>query len=188
MTNLDPSKVPGGNELINAKDFLTKVGLEEKMRVGDLGCGARGYFATQAAKMVGNKGIVYAVDVVKNVLTSVLSQAHILGIYNIKTIWSNLEKYGATKILPNSLNVALLINVLFQTKEDETVIKEAIRLLKLDGKLVVCDWKRTGALFGPPVELRVDFARIKQIGAALGLKLEKEFAAGPYHWAMVFKK
>ncbi|MCX6740892.1 MAG: methyltransferase domain-containing protein [Candidatus Parcubacteria bacterium] len=188
MTNLDPTKVPGGNELINAKDLLAKAGLEEGMRVGDLGCGARGHFATQAAKMVGNKGIVYAVDVVKNVLTSVLSYAHILGIYNITAVWSNLEKYGATKIRPSSLDMALLVNVLFQTTDDATVLKESVRLLKTSGKLVICDWKRTGAPFGPAVELRVDFEAMKQLAAGLGLKLEKEFAAGPYHWALVFKK
>ena len=188
MTNFDPTKVPGGNELINAKDLLNKIGIEENMRMGDLGCGARGYFATQAAKMVGHKGIVYAVDVVKNVLTSVISYAHILGIYNITCVLSNLEKYGATKIRPGSLDVALLINVLFQTKDDATVLKESVRLLKSGGKLAICDWKRTGAPFGPAVELRVDFEAMKQLAAGLGLKLEKELEAGPYHWAMVFKK
>jgi ubiquinone/menaquinone biosynthesis C-methylase UbiE len=188
MTNFDPTKVPGGNELINAKEFLRKVGVEEKMKVGDLGCGARGHFALQAAKIVGNKGMVYVVDIMKTALDSVISHARILGIYNIKTVWSNLEQYGATKIPAGSLDFSLLINVLFQTKDDVTVIKEAIRLLKPSGKLVICDWKRTGAPFGPQVEVRVKFDNLTQVILNAGLKLEKEFEAGPYHQAMVFKK
>ncbi|MDD2646895.1 MAG: methyltransferase domain-containing protein [Patescibacteria group bacterium] len=188
MENLDPTKVPGGNELINAKDFLRKVGIEERMKVGDLGCGARGYFSLQAAKMVGSKGIVYAVDVMKRALDSVIGHARILGIYNIKTVWSNLEQYGATKIPAGSLDVSMLINVLFQTQDDVTVIKEAVRLLKSGGKLVICDWKRTGAPFGPIPEMRVKFDNLTQVILNAGLKLEKEFEAGPYHLAMVFKK
>jgi ubiquinone/menaquinone biosynthesis C-methylase UbiE len=185
---LTPSKVPGGNELINAKEFLAKIGLEEGMVVGDLGCGARGYFSLQAAKMVGSRGLVYAVDILQSALKGVESSAKLLGINNIKTVWSDLEIYGATKIPEKSLDIALLINILFQTKEDEKIIKEAIRLIKPNGKLVICDWKRTGAPFGPLVEDRVDPEELKKIVSDLGLKLEKEFEAGPYHFALVFKK
>ena len=56
-------KIPGGKKLIDTKQLLEKIGLEEKMRVADLGCGRRGYFSLQAAKIVGNKGLVIAVDV-----------------------------------------------------------------------------------------------------------------------------
>ena len=110
---LMPSKIPGGNELINAKEFLTKVGIEEEMTVADLGCGARGYFSLQAARMVGSRGMVYAVDILPAALKGVEVNAKLLGINNIKTVWSDLEIYEATKIPAESLDFALLINILF---------------------------------------------------------------------------
>jgi ubiquinone/menaquinone biosynthesis C-methylase UbiE len=183
-----PIKVPGGNELLDAKKVLEIAGLSEGARVADLGCGARGYFSLQAAKLVGTKGVVYAVDILKSALNGVESNARLHGLSNIRTLWSDLEKFGATKLPENYLDFALLINILFQTVDDETVIKEAVRLLKRGGKLLVVDWKKTGAPFGPPIQDRSSPEEIKQIVNRLGLKLEKEFEAGPYHYGLVFIK
>ncbi len=188
MAPLHPIKVPGGNELIDAKKVLETAGIIEGLRVADLGCGARGYFTLQAAKMVGTKGVVYAIDIVKSALGAIESAVRLHGLFNIRTIWSDLEKYGATKLPANYLDFALLMNILFQTKDDETVIKEAVRLLKKEGKLLVVDWKKTGAPFGPPVADRASSEEIKKITGGFGLKLEKEFEAGPYHYAFLFKK
>lgn len=185
---LRPSKIPGGNELINPHKLLTEAGITEGMRVGDFGCGRRGYFSLQAARLVAPRGLVYAVDILKSALEGVESNARLLGINNIKTVWSDLEKYGATKIPAESLDFAMLNNVLFQTQEDKVVVKEAVRLLKPGGKLLICDWKKTGAPFGPPVNDRVTPEQVKQYAESVGLKLEKEFEAGPYHFALVFRK
>ena len=185
---LHPSKVPGGNELLNAKEVLEKAGITEGMKVGDLGCGSRGYFSLQAAKIVGKPGLVYAVDILKSNLQSVENEAKILGLSNVKTVWTDLEIYGATKIPASSLDFALLINVLFQTKDHQTIIKEAARLLKKDGKILVVDWKRTGAPFGPRIEERVSPEKIEEYAKLAGLVKELKFEAGPYHYGLVFKK
>jgi len=181
-------KVPGGNELIDAKKILESADIAEGMRVADLGCGARGYFTLQAAKMVGTKGIVYAVDILKSALSAVESNARLHGLPNIRTVWSDLEKYGATKLPEQYIDLALLMNILFQVKDRETVLKEAIRLIKPSGKLLIADWKKTGAPFGPPVEERCSPEEVKRIVGGLGLKLLKEFEAGPYHYALLFAK
>ena len=63
------TKVPGGNELINSEWLLKeKAGLSFGMKVGDFGCGGGGYFALQAARLVGDHGQVFAVDILKSVL------------------------------------------------------------------------------------------------------------------------
>ncbi len=185
---IHPMKVPGGNELIDAKSLLEKTDLKEGWRVADFGCGARGHFTLQAAKMVGTKGVVYAIDVLKSALNGVESNARLHGLFNIRTLWSDLEILGATKLPENYLDLALLINILFQVKDRQTVIKEAIRLVKKQGKLLIVDWKETSAPFGPLVKDRISAQKVKQIGAELGLKLEKEFEAGSYHYALLFER
>ena len=82
----------------------------------------------------------------------------------------------------------MIINVLFQVKEKDIVLKEAWRMLKREGKLLVIDWKKTGAPFGPPVEMRVSKERVKKIAESLNLILLEEFEAGNYHYGLIFKK
>lgn len=181
-------KIPGGKELIDARVLLEKLGIAEKMIVADLGCGRRGYFTLQAAKLIGPDGLVYAVDVVKSALENVNSMANLFGIPNIKTIWADLERPGTTKISSESVDLAMINNVFFQTKKDDLIIQEAVRILKKKGKLLITDWKKTQAPFGPPVQNRVSPEQIKTVAQGFNLKLERELEAGPYHYALIFVK
>jgi ubiquinone/menaquinone biosynthesis C-methylase UbiE len=178
----------GGNELLNPEKLYQHVGLTQGMKVADLGCGGSGRFTITAAKLVGRKGKVYAVDILKSVLKEMARKARLEGVSNVKTVWANLEIYGATKIKTNELDVAFLINILFQSKEHENIIKESVRMLKSGGKLLVVDWKQTGAPFGPPVVDRVKPDKIKKIAKSIGLKKIDEFEAGDYHYGLVFQK
>lgn len=183
------TKVPGGSELLDPKIILEKVGLEEGMTVADLGCGGMGYFSLQAAYLVGEKGLVFAVDILPFVLENVKERAKARGLDKIiKTVQSNLEIFGATKIRNESLDFALLINIFFQTKRHKNMIREAVRMLKPKGKLVVVDWKKTGAPFGPPVGDRVNPQKIEKLALQIGLKKKFAFDAGPYHYGLVFEK
>ncbi|MBU4370153.1 class I SAM-dependent methyltransferase [Patescibacteria group bacterium] len=181
-------QVPGGKELIDARLLLEKAGIAEKMIVADLGCGRRGYFTLQAAKLIGPDGLVYAVDVVKSALENVNSMANLFGIPNIKTVWANLEILRATKIPNESIDLAMINNVFFQTKRDDLIIQEAVRILKKNGKLLITDWKKTQAPFGPPIQDRIGPEQVKRNADRCNLILGKEIEAGPYHYALIFIK
>ncbi|NCN07745.1 methyltransferase domain-containing protein [Candidatus Falkowbacteria bacterium] len=176
-----------GNELIKVNVF-EKVGLAEGMNVGDLGCGNLGYFSLPAAKIVGKTGMVYAVDILKSVLQSVEHIAKQEGLDNIKTIWSNLEVVGATKVPDESLDLSMLMNMLFQSTDDAKVFLEAYRLTKPNGKLTVIDWKMISAPFGPDPAKRIKKEDAIRFGTDAGFKLIEEFEAGPYHFGLVFVK
>lgn len=158
------------------------------MIVADLGCGNPGYFTIPASQMVGDKGMVYAVDVVESVLSSVNGAAKLAGAHNIQTVWSNIENVGATKIAEGSLDVALLVNVLFQTKNHAAVIHEASRLLKTGGRLLVVDWKMTGTPLGPSAERRVPPERIRMAARDANLDETDSFDAGQFHFGLLFRK
>lgn len=176
-----------GNELLKI-DVFKKIGLEEGMIVGDLGCGNLAYYAFNSARLVGKKGMVYAVDVMKPVLNAVDNRIRQEGLENIKTVWSNLEMVGATNIAAGTLDIAFIHNVLFQSTGHEGFIKETARLLKSGGRLMVIDWKKTGAPFGPPLKDRPDPENIKTLAAKNGFNLLEEFEAGPYHFGLTFAK
>lgn len=177
----------GGNELIKV-DIFEKVGLTEGMNIGDLGCGNLGYFSVPAAKIVGKNGIVYAVDIQKPVLQSVEHIAKEEGLDNIKTIWSNLEIVGATKIPAESLDVIVLINMLFMADKDNIVFQEAHRLAKSGGTLLVIDWKSISTPFGPALSDRIKKEDVNRFAKDAGFTFSEEFEAGPYHFGLIFTK
>lgn len=183
------NKIASGNKLLDPQIILSdylQIGFGEK--VADLGCGAMGFFTIQAAKIVGENGVVYAVDVLKEVLSSVEGRARVEGFNNIKTVWTNLESYGATKIPDNSLDAAFLVNILFQTKKHLEIIREAARLLKPGGKLLIIDWKKNNTPFGPIITDRISQVFIKEAAIKLNLILDKEFEAGNFHFGLIFIK
>mgnify|MGYP003395830617 CR=1 FL=1 len=178
----------GGNALIDAGSLLDKVGLEEKMRVADLGCGSSGHFVFPAALLVGKNGIIYAVDILRTALETITKRARAENLANIKTIWSNLEIFGATKIEAGSLDIALLINTLYQSHKRAEILRESIRLIKKNGRLVIVEWKNIATPFGPPAEERVKKELVDNAARKLGLKPETEFEAGQYHYGLIYTK
>ena len=179
---------PDNLHLLDMKGILKKFDLREKMRVADLGCGASGRFVFACSPLVGSKGKVYAVDVLKEVVAAIRGRIKSEKIANIKVIWSNLEVFNATKIESSSLDLALLINTLFQSSQRSSIVREAIRLIKKGGRLIVIEWDKHALPFGPSLEKRVDSPALKQGAERLGLELIEEFRAGPYHYGMVFIK
>ena len=180
--------ITGGNILLNPNKILQKLNIEEGMKVADLGCGSSGHFVFPMSKMIGKNGIAYAVDILKPTLAHIEEMAKSEYIKNIKIIWSDLEIFNATKIESNTLDVALLVNTLFQTTKRTEVVRESIRMLKKNGKLLVVDWKITAAPFGPPKEKKINKQALKKISIRLGLNLISEFSAGQYHFGLIFKK
>jgi len=114
--------------------------------------------------------------------------AHLFGINNIKTVWGDLEIEGAIKIPNESVDLVFLNNILFQTKNHEIIFKEVIRILKKNSRLLVTEWEKTSAPFGPDPSVRVDREYVKKQAGHIGLILEKDLKAGPYHYSLVFKK
>ncbi len=181
-------KQPGGNELLNPKLLLERAGVGYGQRVADLGCGSMAYFTVQAARQVGERGQVYAVDIQREALSSVDSRVRLAGLSNVRTVWSDVEKVGAAAIPPATLDAVLLANTLFQLNDHAAALAEAARLLKAGGKLLVVDWKSIGAPFGPPTERRVSPGRIRELATAAGFTLAEEFEAGPYHFGQTYSK
>lgn len=178
----------GRSELLDAGQILSNILLlQPGQMVGDLGAGG-GMFATQAARLVGEQGQVYAVDVVKNVLSEMESKARMNGLHNIKTVWSNLEIVGATKIRESSLDSAIVVNVLHQSQKHYEIMAEGARLLKQGGRLMIIDWDENAPKFAPPDHMKVNKTKLNEFAEQLGLTLEKEFKAGNYHFGLIYIK
>ena len=181
-------KLTGGNKLLDVSQILSKIKIEEGMKVADLGCGSTGFFVFPVAKIVGKKGEVYGVDILRNALENINRRARQENINNVKTVWTDLEVFNATKIETASLDTALIINTLYLSHKRVEIMREAMRMVRTGGKVVVIEWKNVASPFGPPSEERVKEELLKEGGKKLGLKLEEEFFAGRYHYGVIFTK
>lgn len=179
--------VSGESILLDAEKILSHLKIGEGMRVGELGCGGRGHFVFPAVRLVGSKGRVYAVDILKACLIAIERQAKEEHWPQVMTVWSNLEVVGAAKIPSGDLDRATLINILFQSQKADSILKETRRLLKPKGLLLVVDWKRESSPFGPPPDRRVVPEGAIDLAEKAGFKLLEQFAAGPHHYGLIFE-
>ena len=168
--------------------ILHKIAVKENETVAELGCGYFGYFVFPVAKLLGKNGVLYAVDVLPNVLEEIKKKAHTENLPQIKTIWSNLEIFKGTNIEASSVDTALLINVLSQSEKKTEIIREAVRMLKNNGKLLIVDWRSDALLFGPKLEYRLKIEALKQAIPKLSLTIIEEFEVGSHYHAFLLKK
>jgi len=174
--------------LLNIDLILEKAKISEGFRIGDFGCGRGGHFAFLSADMVGKKGMVYAVDIMKNNLSLIAKEAKELNIHQITTVWSDIETYGSTRIEKGSLDVIFLVNILHESPKPLNIIKESLRLLKKTGRVVIVDWKKISSPIGPELSTRINKETLVSAVSKLGLSLEEEFEAGKYHFGLTFIK
>jgi len=134
---------------------------------------------------VAEEGKVYALDVLKEALESVNSRMKFEGIFNIETRRCNLE--NDSKLEDNSIDFVFLINILFQINNMDDIIREAKRVLRINGKMIVIDWKKDQPV-GPPSHMTILLESVKKLILEHNLKFEKEFLVDKYHWGMIFTK
>ena len=177
-----------GDQMINVALLLEKGQVRSGMHVADLGCGRLGHIVFPGAKIVSELGIVYAIDILKDVLETIHKRAATNNLLNVQTVWSNLEILGATSVPAHSLDVAFIINVLVHADNRHGILEEAHRLLKDKARLILVDWKKRDLPFGPPEDRCIDFVDIKKWADLHGFVLQEEFDMGPYHHGLVLFK
>lgn len=173
----------------NPHKILEDIGIfGEGSIVADFGCGA-GYFALPLAKLVGETGKIYAIDVLPSAIEIVASKAESEGLINIKTIRANLEIPQGSTIEEDSVDSVLLANILYQSQTGKIeILKEAQRILKDAGKMVVIGWIPGKSQMGPAENLRISSEMVRKDAVSLGFKLNKIFDIDPYHYCLIFNK
>lgn len=180
--------IPTGRELIDPFKVLEEGGIRADMKVADFGCGTLGHYVFAASKLVGPGGKVYAVDILKSVLNGIESMIKMERVANVETVWGDLERVGGVKLADGILDIGMLINNLYLSKQQAEMVKECVRMVKPGGTFVLVDWKPTGATFGPDPKSRVGADVAMRLGLDAGLSLVKEFEPGSYHYGFIFRK
>src|SRR3989344_6086734 len=91
MSVFDPTK-----KFLDPEKVLFAAGLSLGQTLADLGSGS-GFYTIAAAKIVGERGSVYTVDVLESTLDHISAEARLKGIRNVKTLACNLEEADSCK-------------------------------------------------------------------------------------------
>ncbi len=177
-----------GAQLIDAAAVLRHVGVDKGWHVADLGCGALGHFVFPAAELVGGAGKVYAVDIQRLALERIQKQAKVQQLWNVIPVWSDIDVVHAARIPNRSLDLTLVADNLYLSENRSGLVKEAIRLTKPGGKILVIEWKRERPLIGPPVERRLTVEEAESCFRDAELKKIDSFEAGDHHFAITFQR
>lgn len=180
--------VHSGTALIDPYKVFEKIKLSSGMRVADFGCGRTGHFVFPSAQIVGETGVVYAIDIIKNILESIKSLAKSEGYDNVQTVWSDIELAGRVPIPERSLDACFFVNVLFQLKNRQVAIEEATRLLKQNGFLVIIEWAKKLGPLGPDPDRVVAMSDLLVMAKQTGLGLVEQDKMNDYHYLLILQK
>ncbi len=171
------------SDFVDPNKVLQQLRLKSNMTAVDFGCGSGGWVIPLARIL--SKGKVIAVDLQEESLSALDAKARLSGTQDIQKIIANVE-VKIPGIEDDSCDLVLISDLLFQVDDDKGVFKEAKRVLKSGGKVLVVEWKTESAL-GPRAN-KMSQQRVKEIADDVGLQFKEELLAGDYHYALVFTK
>jgi ubiquinone/menaquinone biosynthesis C-methylase UbiE len=167
----------------NVEQFTLKLGSS----VADFGSGS-GHYSMALAMAIGDKGKVYAVDIQKELLERLKNDANQKGIFNIEVIWGDVEKEGGSHIKSEFIDAVVISNLLFQVPQKEAVAKEALRILKKGGRLLLIDWSDSFGGLGPQNDAVVSKEKAKALFESVGFVIDREIQVGDHHYGLIFRK
>ena len=119
--------------LVDPYGRLTQAGLRGGQRVIEVGCGP-GYFTIPAAKIVGEAGYVYALDINPAAVEHVRQKIMRAGLPNVEV---KLADARATGLREESVDLAFLFSVIHSFKNLNELLTEMHRVLKTHGILSI---------------------------------------------------
>jgi ubiquinone/menaquinone biosynthesis C-methylase UbiE len=117
------------NLILNPYKILNQAGLKSDHKVLEVGCGP-GFFTLAAAKIVGVKGRIYALDLNPAAIEDIQKKVRQRRLKNVKTILSDATK---TDLPDKSIDVAIFFGIIHAIEDMNTVLQEMYRILKPKG-------------------------------------------------------
>ena len=106
-------------------------------KVADIGAGT-GYFSLPIARIVGEEGTVYAVDIQLEMLSIIAERATVEGLYQIEPILATVTDPGLS---PESVNLALFVDAYHEFEWPWEVMSAVYESLVPGGKVVLVEYR-----------------------------------------------
>lgn len=172
---------------LNPQKIISSLEILPGMKIAHFGCGT-GFFTFPIAEKIGENGTIYALDILEQKLEVIKSQAKLTGFHNIIAKRVNLEKKEGSNIEKESIDWVIIVNMLYQNSNKSHIIREAKRILKKDGHILLIDWNHLSNSIGPEKRSRVSKEELIKIARKHLLGIQKEIAVGDFHFGLILIK
>jgi len=171
----DPERV----KILDPDSILEKLELTGEIVLADLGCGT-GFFSIPASRRVKK---VIALDIQQEMLDILTDKIKKEEITNIETI---LSEESSIPLSDKSVNILLMANVFHELEDRSSLLKEVKRVLDLNGRLAIIDWKKIEMDFGPPLQERLNEKEVIDICYDNGFTCLEKSNIVPYNYLLIF--
>jgi ubiquinone/menaquinone biosynthesis C-methylase UbiE len=168
----------------NPDSILASIGLNRGFTFADVGCGS-GFFSIPAAKIVGKKGKVFALDSDEEAIAALRKKAFTKNLTNIAARVGTAED---TVLCDACADIVFFGIVLHDFNDPALVLVNARKMLKPEGRLVDLDWKKESMDFGPPLDIRFSEERAIGLIEGTGFKVERQEETGRFHYIIVARR
>lgn len=176
-----------GGRFVNPTMLASHFHLREGDVVADFGAGS-GFYVEILARLVGSSGRVYACEIQKELVEKIGVLARTKGLFMVDPLWSDIEVIGGSKLADGALDVALMINTLFQVEDKKTAVQEVCRTLRKGGKFFIVDWTDSFGGLGPHPSQVMTLPQAQALLEENGFVFERTFDAGDHHYGAGFRK
>ena len=167
----------------NPATNILHLGLQSGQQVADLGAGG-GAYTEAAAKLVAPAGKVFAVELQRLLVSKLEAHLRDKHITNVQVVWGDIETSRGTRLRDVSVDAVIIANTLFQCKDTVGVIREAKRILKPGGKMLIIDWKDSFNNMGPDPKHILSPETLQDILRAEGL-VAASCDVGDHHYGFI---
>jgi len=165
---------------------VADVGLTPGMAIADIGCGT-GYFAFRLAKVVGDTGTVFAVDISQEALDAVSDRVRAESWANVRVVRSEPTD---TTLPPGSLDAAFVCDVFHEMPEDQRLplARSIVESLKPGGLFYLIDYRKSHDVTFDPYEELIPREDLVALGDSTECVLDAEYHYLKYQVFLRFRK
>ena len=172
---------PARLDELRPESTLRRAGFSEGMSLCDIGAGT-GIFSVAAARI--SSAEVNALDI----------SDEMLEIMRRKKAEENLQNLNILKVhseeLPlesGSCDFAIMVTVLHEIEDRDSMLKEIKRVLSENGKFLVIEFHKKATPMGPPVDHRIAKETVERLCSGSGFQKLEAFEMGDNFYGIIFK-
>ena len=162
--------------------MLANLGMKQGMTICDMGCG-NGFYTLQLAKMTGDSGHVYGVDIQREMLKLLNQRADAQGIKNVTPV---LGGFTDPRLPKGKIDLILLVDVYHEFSHPEQMLAAMREALTPEGVCVLVEFRAEDPNVPIKPEHKMTKAQIMKEWPPSGFKLVREFEGLPWQHMLFF--
>jgi len=152
-------------------------------RVADIGAGT-GYFAVRAARLVGARGHVWAIDVEPGMVEHLGKRAQDLALPQLEPVLTAPDDPG---IPAGAADVVLIVNTWHHIEDRAVYLGKLRGRLRPAGRVAIVDYREGELPVGPPADHKLSRSQVLGEFVDAGWALAAESTDLPYQYVLVFR-